>query len=63
VAQPTAGHLELEFTNVTADDAGNYTCASRNSVSVDEVTALLTVQCMYMLCLMDYVCLVDAASG
>jgi len=46
VTRPTAGHLELEFTGVTADDAGNYTCTSRNSVGVDEDIALLTVQCM-----------------
>ena len=46
VTRPMAGHLELEFTSVTADDAGNYTCTSRNSVGVDEDVALLTVQCM-----------------
>jgi len=45
VSRPTAGHLQLEFSSVTADDAGNYTCTSRNSVGVDEEIALLTVQC------------------
>jgi len=45
VTQPTGGHLELTFSHVSADDAGNYTCTSRNTVGVDEKIALLTVQC------------------
>jgi len=45
VSQPTGGHLELTFSDVTADNAGNYTCTSRNTVGVDEKIALLTVQC------------------
>jgi len=46
VSQPTAGHLELVWSRVSADDAGNYTCTSRNTVGVDEHITLLTVQCM-----------------
>ena len=49
MSRPTAGHMELVFSHVTADDAGNYTCTSRNSVGVDEKIALLTVQCTYAL--------------
>ena len=45
VSQPTGGHIELVFSSVAADDAGNYTCTSRNTVGVDEKIALLTVQC------------------
>jgi len=46
VSRPTAGHIELVLLNVSVDDAGNYTCTSRNTVGVDELIALLIVQCM-----------------
>jgi len=49
LTRPAAGHLELTFAEVNADNAGNYTCTSRNTVGVDEKTALLTVQCTHAL--------------